>query len=111
MASIEQTAYPRFRRVVSARELADLTPTEEDVAWARQRSRSDEHLLALVLSLSCFARLGYFPRSEDVSWAWSWRLYPADAADDTRGVGRWRRWSSRNNRAFDRSLALAGWLA
>ena len=66
MASIERTAYPRFRRVVSARELADLTPTAEDVAWARQRCRSDEHLLALVVSLGCFGRLGYFPRSEDV---------------------------------------------
>jgi TnpA family transposase len=66
MASIERTAYPRFRRVVSARELADLTPTEDDIAWARQLSRSDEHLLALVLSLRCFARLGYFARSEEV---------------------------------------------
>jgi len=66
MASIERTAYPRFRRVVSAHELADLTPTEDDVAWASQRSRSDEHLLALVVSLRCFGRLGYFPRSEDV---------------------------------------------
>ena len=66
MASIERTAYPRFRRVVSARELADLTPTRDDVAWARQLSRTDEHLLALVLSLRCFGRLGYFPRSEDV---------------------------------------------
>jgi len=66
MASIERTAYPRFRRVVSARELAGLTPTEDDVAWARERSRTDEHLLALVVSLRCFGRLGYFPRSEDV---------------------------------------------
>ncbi|MCA1678977.1 MAG: DUF4158 domain-containing protein, partial [Actinobacteria bacterium] len=66
MASIERTAYPRFRRVVSARELAGLTPTEDDVAWARERSRTDEHLLALVVSLTCFGRLGYFPCSEDV---------------------------------------------
>jgi hypothetical protein len=35
MASIERTAYPRFRRVVSARELAGLTPTADDVAWAQ----------------------------------------------------------------------------
>jgi Domain of unknown function (DUF4158) len=66
MASIERTAYPRFRRVVSAQELAGLSPTDDDVAWAKQLSRSDEHLLALVLSLRCFARLGYFPRGEDV---------------------------------------------
>lgn len=30
------------------------------------QTRSDEHLLALVLSLSCFQRLGYFPRPGDV---------------------------------------------
>jgi Domain of unknown function (DUF4158) len=66
MASIERTAYPRFRRVVSAQELAGLTPTADDVAWARAHSRTDEHLLALVLSLRCFGRLGYFPSGEDV---------------------------------------------
>jgi hypothetical protein len=31
------------------------------VGWAREKVRSDEHLLALVLSLKCFQRLGYFP--------------------------------------------------
>jgi hypothetical protein len=66
MASIERTAYPRFRRLVTARELAGLSPTEDDSMWARERSRSDEHLLALVVSLRCFQRLGYFPRAEDV---------------------------------------------
>lgn len=44
MASSERTAYPRFGRLMSARELADLSPTEDDVAWARERSRSDLHL-------------------------------------------------------------------
>jgi uncharacterized protein DUF4158 len=69
MASIERTAYPRFRRLVTARELAALTPTEDEVAWARERARSGEHLLALVLSLRCFQRLGYFPRADDVPLA------------------------------------------
>jgi len=69
MASIERTAYPRFRRLVTARELAVLSPSEDEVAWARERTRSDEHLLALVLSLRCFGRLGYFPRPEDVPLA------------------------------------------
>ncbi|MCA1697478.1 MAG: DUF4158 domain-containing protein [Actinobacteria bacterium] len=66
MASIERTAYPRFRRVVTARELVALTPTEDEVAWARAHARTDRHLLALVLSLTCFQRLGYFPRADDV---------------------------------------------
>jgi hypothetical protein len=66
MASLERTAYPRFRRLVSARELASLSPTDDEVAWARARARSGEPLLALVLSLRCFQRLGYFPRSDEV---------------------------------------------
>jgi hypothetical protein len=66
MASIERTAYPRFRRLVTARELALLSPTGDEVAWARGRARCDQHLLALVLALRCFQRLGYFPRRADV---------------------------------------------
>ena len=67
MASIERTAYPRFRRLVTARDLASMSPTEDEVAWARTDARSDEHLLTLGLSLTCFQRLGYFPRSGEVS--------------------------------------------
>jgi Domain of unknown function (DUF4158) len=66
MASIKRTAYPRFRRLVTARELALLSSTEAEVAWARDRARSEQHLLALVLALRCFQRLGYFPRPADV---------------------------------------------
>src|SRR5450755_3608875 len=66
MASIERTAYPRFRRLVTARELASMSPTEDELAWAGTHARSDEHLLTLGLSLTCFQRLGYFPRSGEV---------------------------------------------
>jgi hypothetical protein len=66
MASIERTAYPRFRRLVTARELAGLSPTEEELEWARERTRTDEHLMDLVMALKCCQRLGYFPRPEDV---------------------------------------------
>ena len=45
-----------------------MSPTEDEVAWARARARSGEHLLALVLSLKCFQRLGYFPRPGEVPW-------------------------------------------
>ncbi|NYH80716.1 hypothetical protein FHR84_004082 [Actinopolyspora biskrensis] len=35
MASIDRTAYPRFKRVVSARELEEaFTPSAEEGAWA-----------------------------------------------------------------------------
>jgi len=66
MASIERTAYPRFRRLVTARELARLSPTEDELAWVKGRTRTDEHLLDLVTALKCCQRLGYFPRPEHV---------------------------------------------
>jgi hypothetical protein len=62
VASIERTAYPRFRRAVSARELQEsFTPGLVEIQWARERTRSAEHLLALVVWLKSFQRLGYFP--------------------------------------------------
>ncbi len=66
MTSIERTAYPRFGRVVTARELTALSPPPDEVAWARDLTRSDAHLLALVTSLKCFQRLGYFPGLSEV---------------------------------------------
>ncbi|MDQ6836937.1 MAG: DUF4158 domain-containing protein [Actinomycetota bacterium] len=66
MTSIERTAYPRFGRLVTARELTAMSPTPGDVGWARERSRSDAHLLARMVSLKCCQRLGYFPRPDDV---------------------------------------------
>ncbi|MGP4021603.1 hypothetical protein [Saccharopolyspora sp. 5N708] len=49
MASIDRTAYPRFKRVVSARELAEaFKPTMDEIAWARGRTQTEQHLLALV---------------------------------------------------------------
>ena len=47
MTSFERTAYPRFGRLVTARELAGLSPAPDEVGWARDRTRSDAHLLAL----------------------------------------------------------------
>lgn len=41
-------------------------PFGEEVIWARSATRSDEHLLALVLALKCFQRLAHFPRAGDV---------------------------------------------
>jgi Domain of unknown function (DUF4158) len=66
VTSIERTAYPRFGRLVGARELDGLAPVAEEVAWATAVSRSDEHLLSLVVALKCFQRLGYFPRAGQV---------------------------------------------
>ena len=61
MASIERTAYPRFRRFMSARELhVFYTPAAGEIAWARKNAGPDEHLLGLLVQLKTFSRLGYF---------------------------------------------------
>ncbi|WP_200841770.1 DUF4158 domain-containing protein [Actinomadura sp. K4S16] len=67
MTSIDRTAYPRFGRVVSARELAEaFTPSVAEVEWARGRTLDPQHLLALVVWLKSYQRLGYFPKLDDV---------------------------------------------
>lgn len=64
MTSIERTAYQRF---LSARELhVFYTPQTEEIAWASGQVRSDNHLLALMVQLKCFNRMGYFPWLDDV---------------------------------------------
>ena len=67
MASIERTAYPRFKRAVSVRELHEaFTPTADEIAWAREKTRTEEHLLALLVLLKSYQRLGYFPDLSEV---------------------------------------------
>ena len=68
MASIERTAYPRFKKVVSERELNDVfTATFDEAAWAADITpRSAENLVALVVLLKSFQRLGYFPNIGDI---------------------------------------------
>lgn len=67
MAAIDRTAYPRFKRVVPARELAEsFTPTVDEVEWARQRGQGEANALALVVLLKCYQRLGYFPKLAEV---------------------------------------------
>ncbi|MFE4456066.1 hypothetical protein ACFROC_01795 [Nocardia tengchongensis] len=62
MVSIDRTAYPRFKRVVSVREIAEMVaPSESEVAWTRSKTPSDGHLLSLTMLLKCYHRLGYFP--------------------------------------------------
>jgi hypothetical protein len=67
LTSIERTAYPRFRRLVSARELhVFYMPVIEEVEWAGEKTSSDGSLLALVLGLKCFQRMGWFPKRDEV---------------------------------------------
>lgn len=62
MAAIERTAYPRFRKVVSARELYEaFTPTATETAWAREATRTEANLLVPMVLLKSFQRLATSP--------------------------------------------------
>lgn len=52
---------------MSARELAEVfTPSSVEVEWARGKTQDDQHLLALLVWLKAYQRLGYFPKLKDV---------------------------------------------
>ena len=67
VASIDRTAYPRFKRSISVRELREAySPNLDELEWARQMTDSDEALLSLTMCLKCCQRLGYFARFDEV---------------------------------------------
>ena len=67
MTSIDRTAYPRFKRMITTRELAgSFTLSSEEIEWARDMTLSDPHLLALAVWLKSYQRLGYFPKLDEV---------------------------------------------
>ncbi|MBT2478110.1 Tn3 family transposase [Streptomyces sp. ISL-94] len=67
MTSIERTAYPRFKRLITAHELhLFFSPTRDELEWAADATDCDEHLLALLLMLKSYRRMGCFPALEDV---------------------------------------------
>ncbi|WP_405677250.1 DUF4158 domain-containing protein [Streptomyces sp. NBC_00048] len=66
MTSIERTAYPRFKRLVSAHELhLFFAPTRQEAAWAAERMDADGDQLALLLALKSYQQMGRFPRPEE----------------------------------------------
>jgi hypothetical protein len=42
------------------------TPTSDEVKWARAKTTTEQHFLALVVLLKCYQRLGCFPKLVDV---------------------------------------------
>ena len=67
MASVDRTAYPRFKRSISERDLRQAySPCVAEGEWARGLTDADDHLLSLVVWLKCCQRLGYFPRLGEV---------------------------------------------
>ena len=67
MASIDRTAYPRFKRTISVRELREAySPSLDELEWARRMTDSDEALLSLTMCLKCCQRMGYFTRFDEI---------------------------------------------
>ena len=62
MASIERTAYPRFPRVLTLKDLqSSFSPRSEETEWAQNYARRPDRRLALLVQLKCFQFLHYFP--------------------------------------------------
>lgn len=67
MTSIERTAYPRFKRHFSSKELIEIyTPTQAEIAFSYSTTRGQRNIFNLLLALKAFQRLGYFPKIVDV---------------------------------------------
>ncbi|MFD0212096.1 DUF4158 domain-containing protein [Streptomyces hirsutus] len=67
VTSIERTAYPRFKRLITAHELhLFFSPSRDELEWAADATDCDEHLLALLLILKSYRHMGCFPALEDV---------------------------------------------
>ncbi|MYM80872.1 Tn3 family transposase [Duganella sp. FT50W] len=67
MASIERTAYPRFPRTLTLKDLqTSFTPKPEESEWAQNFGRGQERRLALLVHLKCFQFLRHFPPLEAI---------------------------------------------
>lgn len=67
MTSIERTAYPRFKRQLTAKELTEIyTPNKSEIAFAYATTKGESNILNLVCLLKSFQRLGYFPSLMDI---------------------------------------------
>jgi hypothetical protein len=70
VASIERTAYPRFKRRPSAQELTEVyTPGAEELAFIREHARGPSPTLTVAVLLKSMQGLGYLPSLQDVPFA------------------------------------------
>lgn len=67
MSAAYETAYPRFKSDVTNRELDEVyTPTPDELHFVRQRARSPQERLLLMIQLKACQRLGYFIKVSDI---------------------------------------------
>ena len=67
MSSIERTAYPRFKRHFTTKELAEIyTPTKAEIVFGYASTQGQTNFFNLIVLLKTFQRLGYFPKPSEV---------------------------------------------
>ncbi len=55
MTSIERTAYPRFKRYYTEKEIREIyTPTQSEKAFSRSHTAGQKNYLNLIISLKTF---------------------------------------------------------
>src|SRR6185312_14894742 len=65
MASIERTAYPRYPRTLTLKDLqTSFTPKPEEIEWAKDFARTPASRVALLVNLKCFQFLRHFSAVE-----------------------------------------------
>jgi hypothetical protein len=67
VTSVERTAYPRFKRHFTTKELAEIyTPTKAEIAFAYNTTKGQGNIFNLIVVLKAFQRLGYFLKLSDI---------------------------------------------
>ena len=65
MASIERTAYPRYPRLLTLKDIqTSFTPRQDEIEWASKFARTPSSRLALLVQLKCFQFLKYFSSTD-----------------------------------------------
>ena len=65
MSTLDRTAYPRFPRVITARDLVQrYTPAPDEIQWVSEFARSGSGRLGLLVLLKVFQQFHYFPTIE-----------------------------------------------
>ena len=111
MASIERTAYPRFKRSSTARELEALyTPTDDEMQFAYIIARKAQPRFGLLLLLKAFQRLGYFPAVDEIPVAILQHVRAAAEIDsETSPVYAESRTLYRHHQAIRERLRVSAW--
>ncbi|QCH29399.1 DUF4158 domain-containing protein [Clostridium tyrobutyricum] len=68
MATIERTAYPRFKKNISKKELIKIyNLNSEEIEIAHRSAKGELQVTNFILLLKSFQRLGYFPKINEIS--------------------------------------------